>query len=242
MVDLIKATQNDEKLRNAAQWKDANKVRDGILVRAPDEFIKLAAQWRVSPEDLEEKTAEMINVDAYFTVAAQHPPKKVRIDFYYMHCMNSSIFFSTFLKEKWLSTENKIKLLEWKGRMDLALYASRHCPKLDLDEVTRYTPKNDGDWASIFRRVDGFKDDGHASKLIRALAHGQEACKPYEGKNGFMIKDEMWLKMGHMVIDSVEGTDYAKDRWVRSCGWDEAWEKIPDRAPGGEHHEEHHHL
>jgi hypothetical protein len=36
----------------------------------------------------------------------------------------------------------------------------------------------------------------------------------------------MWLKIGNMVIDSVEddGTN-----WVRSAGFDEAWKDYKDR-------------
>ena len=66
-------------------------------------------------------------------------------DFYYMHCVNSSIFFSAFLAAPWLSTANKARLLEWKGRNDLAMYASRHCPDLLLDEITDYKPKQPTD-------------------------------------------------------------------------------------------------
>ena len=74
LIDEIRA---DEKLTMAAHWEDGNKIRDGILVRAPDEMISYAKQWSVSEDDLEEKTAEMINTAIYFTAAAQRPPKQV---------------------------------------------------------------------------------------------------------------------------------------------------------------------
>lgn len=231
LVQLIHEAQQNEKLRSAPNWNDANKVRDGVLARAPDEMLELASQWTVKPEELEQKTAEMIGASIYFTGAAQHPPKKIKFDFYYMHCVNSSIFFSTLIKEPWLSTENKCRIVEWKGRVDLALYVSRACPKLLLDEIKNYKPKKPEDgWAGIARRVDTLPDDGHASKLVRAIAHGEQACKPYETEadDVFPLKGSMWELLGHMAIDSVE--DSREDIWVRSAGFEQAWENVPERA------------
>jgi hypothetical protein len=193
-------------------------------------MIALASQWRVKPEELEQKTAEMINAAVYFAGAAQKPGKQVKFDFYYMHSVNCSIFFSAFVKEPWLKVEDKVRLLEWKGRIDLALYVSRACPELLIDEIKNYQPKNPNDgWPEIIRRVDPIPDDGHASKLVRALANSEQACKPYENQpeDVFPIKGDMFLKLGHMAIDSVEG---GEPRWVRSAGFDEAWEEIPARA------------
>jgi len=61
IVQLLKEIKADEKLSTAAHWEDDNKVRDGIIARAPDEMIKYISQYKVREEDLEEKTAEMIN-------------------------------------------------------------------------------------------------------------------------------------------------------------------------------------
>ena len=120
-----------------------------------------------------------------------------------MHAVNCSIFFSAFLKQDWLSQHNKIRLLEWKGRNDLAMYASRRSPEPLLDEIINYRPKipskeGENPWDSIIERVKMHEDDGHAAKLVRALAHGQVACRPYEGRKGFKIKGSMWLQLGHM--------------------------------------------
>ena len=77
--------------------------------------------------------------------------------------------------------------------------------------------------------MDRFEDDGHSSKLIRALAHGKRVCKKWEHNNdAFRIKGDMWDQIGHMVIDSVEANG---PRWVRSAGFDEAWKEIPERKP-----------
>ena len=61
LVDLLDEIRADQKLSTAAHWNDGNKIRDGILVRAPDEMITYASQYKVSEDELEEKTAEMTN-------------------------------------------------------------------------------------------------------------------------------------------------------------------------------------
>ena len=138
----------------------------------------------------------------YFTGGAQHPPKRVKFDFYYMHCVNCALFFPTFLQQPWLSPANKARLLEWKGRLDLTMYASRHCPPPLLDDIIDYQPREAGtagsSWEGIVHRVLAHPDDGHASKLVRAIAHGEQVCKPFEGRETLRIEGGMWLQLGNM--------------------------------------------
>ena len=84
IVRLLDEIREDEKLSTAAHWSDGNKVRDGILARAPENMLKIAAQYHAKPDKLEEKTAEMTNAVCYYTAAAQHPPNMVMYDFYFM--------------------------------------------------------------------------------------------------------------------------------------------------------------
>ncbi|KAI9834536.1 MAG: hypothetical protein M1819_002912 [Sarea resinae] len=231
LVQLLDEVRADPKLSTSAHWSDGHKIRNGIYERAPKQMIQYASQWTVGPEQLEEKTAEMLNAAVYSAGGAQHPPKQVKFDFLLIHDVNCSIFFSAFLKQAWLSPQVKARLLEWKGRMDLAMYVSRGSPKLLLEEIKNYQPKEKpnlaGDsWGGIFGRASAFEDDGHTSKLVRTLAHGEEICRPFESLGSFRVKGDMWLKLGNMAIDSVEDCG---DQWVRSAGFDEAWEKFEDR-------------
>ena len=160
------------------------------------------------------------------------PTNGLPID-YYSHCVNASVFFPSFNNQTWLSEAKKVRLLEWKVRLDLAMYASRKCPQLHFDEIRHYVPK-DADksgWNGVKDRARTFPDDGHAAKLIRALAHGQEICEPYEVDKEFRVKHDDWLQIGHMAIDSVENTERFDDvgRWVRSTGFEQAWEEVPLR-------------
>lgn len=198
IVTLLDDIRADKKLSTAADWGDGNKIRDGILKRAPNEMIKHASQFTVEPAKLTEKTAEMTNAAVYFTGGAQHPPKQVKFDFYYMHCVNCSIFFSTFLKQAWISEHNKIRLLEWKVRLDLCMYASRRSPKPLLEEITNYHQQQPSSLDEVIKRVVEHDDDGHAAKLVRAIAHGGEVSKPYEERENFKIKNGMWLQLEHM--------------------------------------------
>lgn len=61
IMQLIYEIRGNEKLKSAAHWSDGNKIRDGILARAPQEMIEIAKQFTVKEEELERKTAEMIN-------------------------------------------------------------------------------------------------------------------------------------------------------------------------------------
>ena len=122
-----------------------------------------------------------------------------------MHSINCSVFFPSFLAADWLSPSHKIRLLEWKTRLDLALYVSRRSPKLPLEEIKEYLPKKTGEdatWQGLFKRMCVLEDDGHASKFVRALAQGERVCGEFEGKGAlgekFRVKGEDWLKMGNM--------------------------------------------
>ena len=217
LFKLLEETRADKKLVESPHWQDGNKVRDGILKRAKDEMLNIAGQYVVSEDDLEARTAEMINLSgttpafnycdelltcqtAYFTCSAQRPPKKVKMDFFLMHAINCSIFFPKFLEQSWLSPANKARLLEWKVRLDLALYVSRASPDLKMDEVRDYQPKKpkEADWQGIFKRVNRFDDDGHANKFVRALANGERVCGRWEGERDFVVKGKDWLQMANM--------------------------------------------
>jgi Questin oxidase-like len=251
LPELLDEIRENKRLSTAAEWSDGNKVRDGIIGRASGEMLKYTSQWIVTPENLEEKTAEMINSVIYYTAAAQNPPKqvrralplfsslttikivltdfiKVKIDFYYMHCVNSSIFWPTFNSQSWLSTANKVRLLQWKGYLDLAMYASRRSPALHLSEITDYVPAkpSSSDWNGIFTRLFVFEDDGHAVKLGRAIRNGELVSGKWEGEDWAKVKGEMWQKIGNMAIDSVEDTGV---HWARSVGFEEAWKDYQDR-------------
>ncbi|KAL8871366.1 MAG: hypothetical protein Q9174_002785 [Haloplaca sp. 1 TL-2023] len=128
LVSLLTAIRADKTLSTAAHWTDPNKIRDGILARAPHEMIHYASQFTVPEDQLEEKVAEMMNAFVWYTGAAQHPPKQVKFDFYFMHCVNCALFFGAFVGCGWMGGKDgkgRARLVEWMGRMGLVMFASR---------------------------------------------------------------------------------------------------------------------
>ncbi|KIM99536.1 hypothetical protein OIDMADRAFT_42628 [Oidiodendron maius Zn] len=230
MLQILNEIKEDKELMASVHLKDAMDL--GHLNRAPELTIKHVKQWTVSPGELERKTAEMTSSALYYTVTAQHPPKQVRFDFYFMHAVNSSIFFTTFNAQPWLSEASKIRLLKFKGYMDLTIYASQGAPALLPDEITNYIPaKKDPSqtsWESVFKRLFVHADDGHAVKFGRAIANAKNVLRPYEGESWAKIKGEQWETVANMVVDSVEAPS-PRSKWARSVGFEEAWEQFEDR-------------
>lgn len=191
----------------------------------------------------------MTHAAILLTAGAQRAHKAIKFDFFLMHSVNATIFWPILNRQAWLSPTQKIRLLEWKIRFDLVLYASRKSPEIRRDEIRGYTPKvsnqnqkqkqkqkqqedhQEAGWDDILERACRVDDDGHAAKLVRAVANGEQVCRAFEGQKGFELAGEDWLKLGYMVIDSVEME--VGERWVRNAGFEEAWENVPEREVGG---------
>ncbi|KAF2165940.1 hypothetical protein M409DRAFT_23671 [Zasmidium cellare ATCC 36951] len=238
VAELLDAVGADDLILQAPHWNDHDKIHEGILDRAGDRMVHYLAQVQVKPEDLLARTAEMINAAAYLTAGAQRSGKDVKFDFYLLHCLTSAMFFTNFLEQSWLSDTNKARLLEWKIRMDLVMYASRKSPALHITSIRNHEAKHASDWEDIKRRVCLIPDDGHASKVIRAIAHSHKVCKPYQSGEAYRLKDGDWHQLALMAIDSIEiegeedhiQFDGPGKAWVRSAGFDEAWVDIPDQV------------
>jgi hypothetical protein len=69
IVQILDGIHQDEKLSTAAHWNDDNKVRDGIIARAGDEMYSYGGQYKVRPEELDEKVAEMTNASCEFFIS-----------------------------------------------------------------------------------------------------------------------------------------------------------------------------
>ena len=233
LIQLLHEVENNETIRNAPRWEDfGNKMRDGVVGRACMEMAYIASQFRVKPQDLERRTAEMISVCAYMTGAGQRPGRKRKIDFFYMHTVTSSIFFSIFIKQEWIKLEDRVRLVEWKGRLDLAWYVCSGSAKLYPDAITEYHNdfSENMEWKEVYEAVIKEHDDGHVVKMIRALKNGQEAAKPFETgefSESFPVKGDMWLKIARMVLDTTK--DWPTDlKFVQFTGFDMIWKLRPD--------------
>ncbi|KAL1860327.1 hypothetical protein VTK73DRAFT_7380 [Phialemonium thermophilum] len=229
ILSLYEAVRADKTLATAARNEDANKIRDGVLARGRDAALALLRRVRVRADELDARTAEMFNASAFVAaVGAFHPPKVPKVDFFLMHHVNASPIFLTINAQPWISTETKVRILEWKIRLDLIQYAARACPPLDPEPIKSYKPKDPSGKTplDVISRLYFLHDDGHAIKLARALGICQQVSKKYEDQRPLPIKgDDYWMKIFHLVVDASEAPG---QRWVRTAGLEEAWKDIPD--------------
>jgi hypothetical protein len=58
------------------------------------------------------------------------------------HHVNASPVWLVIKDSPWISTEVKVRLLEWKIRMDLMQYAARACPPLSVEKIASYKPED----------------------------------------------------------------------------------------------------
>lgn len=236
MVQLLDEVRANDAIRTAPRWSDfGNKMRDGVIGRAGEEISSIAAQFRIRADEkeLERRTAEMINTCAYLAGAAQHDGRKRKIDFFYMHAVTSSLFFSVLIRQDWIQLQDRVRLVEWKARLDLAWYAVCGCAPLDGEAVSGYAnPESEGvGWAELFGAVNREHDDGHAAKFLRALKHGEEVTRGFEQGEWeayFPMKGDMWLRLARMCQDTTK--DLPTDlKWVPFTGFEQPW-KRPDLA------------
>lgn len=133
LAELYREARANDKIRTAARLPDGPwKVRDGVLGRAMDDIVGLAAQFQVQSDDehdIERAAAEMINCAAWTCAAAHQEGKERKIDFFLMHNVTSSLFITVLLRQPWIRTEDKARIVEWKARLDLVWYAASSAPE-----------------------------------------------------------------------------------------------------------------
>nr|UYO77234.1 oxidoreductase ptaJ-like [Trichoderma psychrophilum] len=237
LIELYQAVRANDKIRGAARLQDGPFRGQGMVQRASDELVAMAAQFQVTPDTLERATAEVLSCSA-FTAAAQKPGKIPKVDFFYLHMVTSALSVAVLLKQDWISTANKVRLLEWKGRIDLTWYAANGAPELRTEVVDEYVPtlsKAMG-WAELYRAANEVHDDGHIIKFIRAMKHGEGVLKSFgqgSGAGDFPIQGDRWLKLAQLCYDGtaniIDGPNRLLSRkWVFGAGFDAAWKDVDD--------------
>jgi hypothetical protein len=162
----------------------------------------------------------------FHAAASQNPRYSPKFDFLTIHQTNSAIFYPCFSTASYIPAEFKVRLLNWKAWSDLLSYAARRAPQLmSPTQLASYSPQQPGGWRSIFDRAINFADDGHAAKLVRAVAEVDKMSGGWKTDDG----RDVWKAIGHMAIDSVEAPG---PTWVRNSGWEEAWGDVPERRSG----------
>jgi hypothetical protein len=102
MLQLLEEARGNQKLARSAHWDDGNKLRDGVLKRAPDEMINIASQYTASEDQIQEKFVEMVNTSGQ---CSNHTRSCVFVDNvqstsrvpHSARTRSSSLTFSTFM-------------------------------------------------------------------------------------------------------------------------------------------------
>ncbi|KAI1165211.1 HypA protein [Nemania serpens] len=228
LASLCRDVAADERLSAAARLSVGNRIRDGVLARAFDDMVRVAARVNVAPEELGPRTVEMYNMAICQAAAAALRPgkeKEPRFDFFLIHHVNVCPLFLTVNAQDWIPEAAKVRLLEWKIRLDLVQYAARACApvSLSLAKIASYVPR---DWtrkptAGLLPRIYALRDDGHVAKLIRAIELCSAASQEYEYEckcksscaDRLQIRgDALWTKVSQLVVDSAEGEG---PNWLR---------------------------
>ncbi|KAK7900346.1 hypothetical protein LTR67_004092 [Exophiala xenobiotica] len=142
-MDRFRAARNTPAIKDAQCFAPGSFERDSnFFAIAPQALLGLAAEYTLdgssSEDTLKLRLAEMINVIAWMASACQNPKKAVKFDFFLMHAVNCSIFLSVFGELPWLNLRSRIRLLEFKVRMNLVMYVTQGCPELFAEEITNY--------------------------------------------------------------------------------------------------------
>ncbi|OLN96120.1 Oxidoreductase AflY 1 [Colletotrichum chlorophyti] len=228
ILSVYESMQPNDKIKSAVRTEDIDKIADGLLLRARPELLAILGGIKVHPDELAERTAEMFHALVLVASgAAIHPPHHVKYNFFLMHHINSALIYLTINKQSCISEANKVRMLEWKIRMDVIQYAARGMPEFRLEDIRAYVPKqrSEGSVRDIGIRLHDFGDDGHAIKQARATSVCHELLKAYQDRDWLVLKnDEIWGQIQHMVVDAVEGPGKL---YVRSAGLQEAWKEIP---------------
>ncbi|CAN8095312.1 unnamed protein product [Discula destructiva] len=233
IMALLDEARCDKKISSAMRAEDGMLTIEGLFKRASEEVLRVISKVKVWPEELEERTVEMFDASLFMSAAATfHPKKTNKFDFFLIHHINAAPIFLTINAQPWIPIETKVRLLECKIRYDIIQYAGRAVPALPLDQLKAYQPKmaQNASISDIMSRLHDFAphDDGHAVKLSRAAFIAQEIAKKYEDRDWMVIKgDEMWMRIHHLIADSVEAPG---PTWVRTAGLEEAWSDVPEKS------------
>lgn len=237
LFELYHKIRENDTIRTAPRVPDGPwRVRDGVLGRAMDEMVAVAAQFQVEPteEAVDRATAEVASCAAWSCAASCFKAgREPKMDFFMMHSVTSSIFSTVFARQPWISIENKARLLEWKARLDLVYYAAAAAPALHDENFLQYKPtlSSGMDWHKLYEVINEHHDDGHVAKFVRAVKNGEDITRPFEKDVEFAktlpVKGENWLTIAQMCYDFTANYVEAEKKWVWGVGFDLMWNKVP---------------
>ncbi|UKZ69485.1 uncharacterized protein TrAtP1_010491 [Trichoderma atroviride] len=225
--ELYEQVHSDPDFVNSVRNGNPNKILNGVEVLCPNEGVNYLARFKADPINLAEGIAENIHAAAYMASSCVfHPPDYPRFDFFLIHHLTIGPFLLLIQDAAWIPTSVKLQTLEWKTRFDILHYVVRWAPPLQLGGISSYTPKDTvlvNTWEELLPRFINMPDDGHVVKTARALGLAQRLSQDYLDRPWIRIRDDKtWLNTQYLLLDST--WEHPEFPWVRTAGWDEAWE------------------
>ncbi len=243
LMELYRAVRASPALRTAIHPSDGPRwLENGVIGRALEEMAQVAAQFRVGLDEdgVERAMAEMISCAAYACGAAESgksrgPDCGRKMDFFGMHGVTSSLSVTVMVRQPWISTADKARLVERKTRLDLACYIASGTPELREQNVLGYEPtlsKDIMDWDALYAAVRGEHDDGHAAKFVRAVKNGEDVTAQFSQESGVAtllpVRGGSWFRLAQLCYDTTAtGRVNVAEKWVWGIGLDHSRQVIP---------------
>jgi hypothetical protein len=225
--EIVFEVANDRQLDHKVKWEDENKTK-ALLSSGGGSIIRAhAATWHCPEEKVSEKAHELQQLAIAALAGAVRPEKEVKLDFFLMHAVTSSLFLPVFAG--CLPQDKAVRLLRDKLAVDLTYYVSRGRPAINLDQLLNYKSKkrefeeHENGWFGIWDAVLDLSKytDEHVVKTIRSLSYADQ----HHIDIG-LLKQEMYLSVAKLVVDHITSVS----NWdFEGVGFEQNWKEWPDR-------------
>jgi len=216
IIEIIEDIQKDDRFSHVLEYKDKFKIQK-LLEKKLDLVREYAQSWNVpeTEEGVNQAIHELYEacVLAYAASAIRPDKDEPRLDFYLMHGVTSVLFVLILLP--YLDIKNRVKLLRAQFAAVLSFYISRGRPKLYLDLLYQYSPKELAEepnpWLDVIKHALT-ADEPHVPKMVRALLKAEQEWGAGE--------HNIFLKIAQLTIEGWEKYGWS----FGGLGWDEEWE------------------
>jgi len=228
IINEIKSDKSLDGLLTFGQHKD--QVEE-VKTKVPEKVKEYAKKWVVnggSREDVERKMKELMEIAVVLYSATSRPAKEVRLDFFLMHTLTSSLFLPFFVNN--LSPAHSARFLQAYFTMTVLYYISDNRPQFYEENVESYKSQLDyndeisNPWMKVIERTIAHHDE-HLVKAIRSLvngvtylANGKDEDQLAGGKHH---TSRYWLNSAKMTLDSISDGRFWEQNGI---GFEEVWE------------------
>lgn len=222
ILEVLEKIRADKKFGDAIKFQDENKLK--ILVEnAADPVKKYLELWNVdaTAEDIKTKQKELFEAIVFLYAAATRPGKPVKLDFFLMHALTSSLHVHVMLQH--FSLVQQALLLKAHFVVTILHYILSGRPKVYIENFKSYEtamPAIPNRWVDAIQFAVSTCDT-HALKVVRALLQAESLYGNCDG---------IFLKAAQITVDrvtQVNPDDPLENRTFEvrgGVGWDEVWE------------------